>query len=173
GEASRKGTTLGESFYWALNRSMDALIGAEYFSHRGWAQHGEVRARPDATSNLDLRYFGVLDRGTHVGGVLVDQGGEEVRGTAESVVPLAGRGVADLDYLSSFLYRLAFAENFSQAVNSEVKSVAFASRTINGFSFDALGSRYQNFESTTSGDLVTILHAPTIEGSVSERQLGA
>ncbi len=39
GQSSRKGTTLGESFFWAINRSTDATIGAEYFSHRGWAQH--------------------------------------------------------------------------------------------------------------------------------------
>ena len=172
GASSRKGTTVGESFYWAINRSMDALIGAEYFSERGWAQHGEFRARPDASSNVDIRYYGVLDRGTHVGGVLVDQGGEEVRGTAESVLPHVGRVVADLDYLSSFLFRLAFAENFAQAVNSEVKSTAFASRDFAGMFLNGMAARYQNFESTTRGDLVTILHVPSVESATTDRQLG-
>src|SRR5205085_4996609 len=32
GVSSRKGTTIGESFFWAINRSVDATLGAEYFS---------------------------------------------------------------------------------------------------------------------------------------------
>ena len=30
GRSSRKGTILGDSFFWAINRSMDASLGAEY-----------------------------------------------------------------------------------------------------------------------------------------------
>ena len=173
GESSTKGTTVGESFYWAINRSMDATLGGEYFSKRGWSQRGEFRWRPEQDSNFDLLYSGVLDRGIVIGNQTVQQGGEEARASADDAsLPLGFRGAADADYLSSFLYRLAFSENFSQAVNSEVKSVAFASRNLNGYSFNLLGSRYQNFESTTPGDLVTILHAPSVESFASERQLG-
>ncbi|PYX02170.1 MAG: hypothetical protein DMG85_22005, partial [Acidobacteria bacterium] len=39
GRSSTKGTILGDSFYWAINRSTDVLLGAEYYSQRGWAQH--------------------------------------------------------------------------------------------------------------------------------------
>lgn len=173
GESSTKGTTVGESFYWAINRSMDATLGGEYFSKRGWSQRGEFRWRPEQNSAFDLVYSGVLDRGIRIGSQTIKQGGEEARASADdSNLPLGFRGVADADYLSSFLYRLAFSENFSQAVNSEVKSVAFASRNLNGYSFNLLGSRYQNFESTTPGDLVTILHVPSIESFANERQLG-
>ena len=62
GQSSLKGTILGESFYWAINRSLDATIGAEYYSAIGWAQHGEFRSRPSATSFFNATYFGVLDR---------------------------------------------------------------------------------------------------------------
>jgi len=67
--------------FWAINRSMDAHIGADYFSKRGWAPQGEFRARPSQTSFVDLNYFSVLDRG--FGDPHVNQGGEEVRLTAE------------------------------------------------------------------------------------------
>ncbi|HYY70278.1 MAG TPA: putative LPS assembly protein LptD, partial [Terriglobales bacterium] len=46
GTSSRKGLIFGESYYWAINRSIDTTIGAEYFSTRGWAQHGTWRFRP-------------------------------------------------------------------------------------------------------------------------------
>src|SRR5207244_13046879 len=77
GRSSRKGNILGESVYWAINRSMDATLGAEYYTIRGWAQRGEFRARPSDTSFVDLNYLGVLDRG--IGFPPVKQGGENVR----------------------------------------------------------------------------------------------
>jgi LPS-assembly protein len=170
GQSSRKGTILGESVYWAINRSMDATIGAEYFSHRGWSQHGEFRARPSQDSYLDATYFGVLDRG--FGTPRVDQGGEDIRVNGEAKLPLGFRGVADLDYLSSFVFRLAFADTFSLAVNSEVRSNAFGSRSDDGYMFNIAASRYQNFQSPMRGDVITILHAPSIDLGSVERQLG-
>ncbi len=60
-------TRSATSFYWAINRSMDATVGAEYFSKRGWSQRGEFRARPSDTSYVDLNFFGVIDRGIAAG----------------------------------------------------------------------------------------------------------
>ncbi|MCI0401937.1 MAG: LPS assembly protein LptD, partial [Acidobacteria bacterium] len=168
GTSSRKGVILGESFYWAVNRSLDLTLGAEYWSSRGWAQHAEVRARPSENTSLRFRYFGVLDRGFGPGNV--DQGGQDVHLTAEAA-PFGFRGVANLNYLSSFVFRLAFTEAYTQAVNSEVKSVAFLSQTVDGFSFHAYAARYQNFQSTARGDLVTILHAPAFEAGSVDRKL--
>ncbi len=170
GQSSRKGTILGESVYWAINRSMDATAGAEYFSARGWAQHGDFRARPSEDSYVNANYFGVLDRG--FGSARVDQGGEEVRITSEARLSGGFRGVADIDYLSSFVFRLAFAESFNLAVNSEVRSTTFVSKSYDGYFFNAAGSRYQNFQSTNRGDLITILHAPSLDLGGVERRLG-
>lgn len=175
GNSSRKGTVLGESIYWAINRTMDATIGTEYFSKRGWAPQGEFRARPSEKSYVDLTYLSVLDRGIlqQVGGqtVKVDQGGTNLRLDAESVFRNF-RAVGDVDYLSSYVFRLAFNEIFTQAVNSEVKSQGFLSNTTRGFSYNVLAQRYQNFESTATDDVITILHAPTFDFSTVERRLG-
>jgi LPS-assembly protein len=170
GTSSTKGTILGDSFYWAINRSMDTTVGAEYFSARGWSLHDTFRARPSSTSFINFDYFGVMDRGVQPSNV--DQGGEDIKLNGEALLPYDFRGVASLNYLSSFVFRLAFTENFSQAVNSEVKSVAFVSKTYQGFSVNAFASRYQNFQSTVKGDLVTIYHAPGIELSSVDQRLG-
>ena len=170
GASSRKGTILGDSFYWAISRSVDATVGAEYFSSRGWSQSGEFRARPSETSFVNFRYFGVLDRGldpTHV-----DQGGEDIHLNAEAMLPKGVRGVVSANYLSSFVFRLAFGENFSEAVDSEVKSVGFLDKSVRGYSFDLMASRYQNFQSTIPADYVSIVHAPSLELSSSEHYLG-
>jgi LPS-assembly protein len=170
GRSSRKGNIFGESVYWAIDRTMDLTVGAEYYSMRGWAQNGEFRARPSSTSYVDLDYFGVLDRG--FGPDKVDQGGENARLKAEALLPHNIRAVANIDYLSNFVFRLAFNEVFSQAVYSEVKSEAFLSNTTNGFSYNAQAQRYQNFESTAKGDVITILHAPGLNVSSVDRPLG-
>lgn len=177
GNSSRKGLIAGESVYWAMNRSMDATLGAEYYSLRGWSQRAEFRARPSDTSYVDFAYFGVLDRG--IGSPPQKQDGEDARLNAEGSFGHF-RGVANVDYLSSFVFRLAFEEVYSQAVDSEVRSQIFLSNTTNGFNYDVLAERYQNFEICNVGDcptlqqteLIRILHTPSFYFSGVERRLG-
>ncbi len=163
GRSSTKGTILGDAAYWAINRSMDATAGAEYYSQRGWAQRGQFRARPSDDSYVNLTYFGVIDR--------KHQGGEDVTLSGEGRFLQNFRAVANIDYLSSFVFRLAFSETFTQAINSEVKSQTFLSKTSHGFSYNGLVERYQNFESSQNGDVITILHAPSLALSTADRRL--
>jgi LPS-assembly protein len=168
GRSSTKGNIVGDAYYWAINRMMDATVGAEYFSLRGWSQRGEFRARPSETSYVDLNYFGVIDRG--IGSPPLKEGGENAR--LNSAGNIDGfRAVANVDYLSSFLFRLAFNEVFSQAVYSEVKSQGFLSKTTDGFSLNGFVERYQNYLSTTPGQVITILHAPSFDASSVDRPL--
>jgi LPS-assembly protein len=182
GTSSIKGTVLGDAFFWAINRSMDLTAGAQYFTRRGWAPQAEFRARPSEDSYVDLSYFEVFDRGIAQPPIVqnghevpqppIDQGGFEVKLNAQDNLAHNIRAVASIDYLSSFVFRLAFNDVFSQAVNSEVKSEAFLSNTTRGFSYNGSAQRYQNFESTTPGDVVTILHAPTLETSGVDHKIG-
>lgn len=166
GHSSSYGYTVGDAYYWAINRMADATIGGEYMSLRGSSQRGEFRLRPSDTSYLDLNYFGVIDRG--IGTPPVKEGGENARLSSAGIVD-GFRAVADVDYLSSFLFRLAFNEVFTQAVYSEVKSEGFLSKTAGGISMNAVAERYQNFLSTTPGQVITILHTPGFDfGSVDQ-----
>ena len=169
GRSSTRGYTAGESVFWAINRSMDLHAGAEYFSRRGWAPGAEFRARPSDDSFLDLTAFSVFDRGLNG----VNQGGTEARLNSEAAFAHNFRGVANVDYLSSYVFRLAFSDVFSQAVSSEVRSQAFLSNTTGGLFVNANTRRYQNFESTTPGDVITILHAPGGEISSVDQKLGS
>jgi LPS-assembly protein len=158
GRSSIKGNIVGESVFWAINPSADLLMGTEYFSKRGWAPQGEFRAQPSDTSFVDLNFFGVMDRLTGT----ANQGGSDVRLTAEGNFHNF-RGVANIDYLSSYIFRLAFSDVFAQAVNSEVNSTAFLSNATGGFFSDASMKRYQNYESANNDDVIAILHAPSFE----------
>jgi LPS-assembly protein len=178
GRSSTKGNIIGDSFYWAINRSMDATVGAEYFSLRGWSQRGEFRMRPTEASYVDLNFFGVADRG--IGTPTLKEGGQEARLTAEGNF-YGFRAVSNVDYLSSFLFRLAFNEVYTQAINSEVKSQLFLAKAVNGFSFGGMVERYQDFFQTTNAngtlsnpaafDSIRILHTPSIDASSVDRAL--
>jgi LPS-assembly protein len=170
GRSSTRGFTLGESFFWAISRSMDLHAGAEYFSKRGWAPDAEFRARPTESSFVDLTLFTVLDRGVRG----VKQGGTEAHLNSEDQFAPHLRGVANIDYLTSYVFRLAFSDVFTQAVNSEVKSAAFVSDTAGNLFLNATTRRYQDFQSTTNpSDVITILHAPGFEVTGIDRQLGS
>jgi LPS-assembly protein len=168
GHSSIKGTVVGESVFWAINPSADVLLGAEYFSKRGWAPEGEFRIQPGDTSFVDVNFFSVLDRlqGADY------QGGADVRLTAENTFAHNLRGVANIDYLSSYVFRLAFSDVFTQAVNSEVSSTAFLSNATHGFFDNASMQRYQNYEGTDNGNVITILHAPSFESFSVDHALG-
>src|SRR5436305_680917 len=196
GRSSTKGNVVGDSFYWVMNRSVDASFGAEYYSKRGWSQRGEFRARPSNTSYIDLNYFGVIDRGIVISNgnppclskvtqevipCVVREGGQEARLTAEGNY-YGFRAVSDIDYLSSFLFRLAFNEVFTQAINSEVKSQVFLAKNYKGFSFGGAVERYQDFFHTVDAgtgtlsnpptfDSIRILHTPSIDASSVDRPL--
>lgn len=183
GRSSSNGTEFGDAFYWDINRSMDATVGGEYFSKRGWLQRGDFRARPSETSYVELNYFGVIDRGIEVGTPtgpqLLKEGGEEVRllgqGNFDGI-----RAISNVDYLSAFIFRLAFNDSFSQAINSEVKSQMFLEKDFNGVALGGVVERYQNyFQLATNGTLtnppmfndVEIWHTPSLDASSVDRRL--
>ena len=157
GNSSRKGIVLGESFYWAINRSADAELGAEYYSKRGWAQRGTLRMRPHAGTNLTASYFGVVDRGLKLpDGSRLQQGGRTLLVTGTSELPRGFRAVADFNYLSSFQFRQAFTEaTWKQLIRRSTAPHSFP--TISGGSAstpDRSGSRISRVSRGVSPETV-------------------
>jgi LPS-assembly protein len=185
GTSSTKGTIFGEGLFWAIDRNMDATLEAEYLSKRGWAQRADFYSRPDESSFLTMHYYGVVDRGLPTALVIPgpfnsaiilppnqSEGGEE--GLLTAVTQRQNfRAVADVDYLSSYLYRAAFADAFHQAANTEVRSTGFVTRDENGYSLNAASARYQNFLSPDPGNEIAIVHGPSLEASSVDQQIKA
>jgi LPS-assembly protein len=159
--SSTKGTILGESLYWAINRSADLLAGAEYFSKRGWSPNAEFRLKGRGQDFANIRFKALLDRGLAPNNI--NQGGEDLLFAGRHDLDEYTRTVSNVEYLSSYVYRLAFNESFQSAVNSEVKSDAFLVHSRNGLSEDVRFDRYQSFQSQTAGDEIRILHLPSLD----------
>jgi LPS-assembly protein len=161
GQSNTKGFIFGDSFYWAINRNSDAEIGGYYFSSRGWAQVGNYR-NIGWHYQLHAEYYGVIDeQGSPINGQ--KQGGEEIKIDGSADLPWGFRGVMSVDYLSSYLFRLAFGQSFTQAINSEVRSVGFVNKSWSGNYLGLMASRYQNYQSTIQGDVIDIAHLPSLQ----------
>jgi LPS-assembly protein len=147
---------------------MDATVGAEIFTNRGWAQRAEFRVKPTRDSYAYAAFFGVQDRGDPK--TKQNYTGEEVRagGTAQFD---GFRAVGNIDYLSSFAFRIVWAQIFT-AVYSEVVSQGFVSKNTNGYSYNLWLQRYQNFLGYQANQVVTIQHLPSLEFSTVDRKLG-
>ncbi len=163
GNSSIKGTIFGDGFYWAINRSFDALVGGELYSKRGQGERVNIRGIPTDGSYVNFRLYSVQDK--------LNQGGAEARFNGEARMPFGFRGVADVDYLNSLLFREVFAETFWQAINTEVHSTAFLSRSDRGYSLNLMANRYTNYWSTTPGDIIKLEHAPSLESSSVEHSI--
>jgi LPS-assembly protein len=146
GDSSLKGFVFGDAFYFAPTPWMDATLGGQYFSSRGAAERGQFRARPTENTSISYTYFGVDDRGlVNSLGVRQPQGGEEQRLEIISQFPGGWRFVTDYNQLSNLTFRLAFADTFGEAINSEVRSVLFLSKNYRGFSFNIAGVNDKSF----------------------------
>src|SRR5271167_4542812 len=167
GQSNTRGFILGDGFYWAINRSSDAVIGASLYSKRGWAQHGIYRAL-GYKYVFRADYFGVVDeQGYPPTGQ--NQGGEELKANGFLELPDGFHGALSVDYLSSYIFRLAFAENYAEAINSEVRSNGYIYRDRDGYSLNYLVARYQDYQSEAPGDVIDIAHLSTFEFSSLER----
>jgi LPS-assembly protein len=161
GQSNSKGTIVGDSFYWAINRNSDAEIGGYYFSSRGWAQIANYR-NIGWKYQFHTEYYGVIDEQGDPK-YHQNQGGEEIKINGSAVLPFDFRGVISVDYLSSYLFRLAFGQSFTEAINSEVRSIGFVNKSWSGNYLGLMASRYQNYQSTVQGDVIDIAHLPSFQ----------
>jgi LPS-assembly protein len=180
--SSIRGYTFGEQVYWAINRSMDAVVGAEYFSKRGWAPNGDFRYKGFGLDHATARFNALFDRGIDEPVMTTAQTAPAIEHLNQGGVDISAIGRKDLsahtrisgtaEYLSSYTYRLIFNDNYSQATSSQVSSVVAFTHDHNGIIPSGSLQRFQSFASTTKGDEAKILHLPSIRYDVLARPLG-
>ncbi|HUL14678.1 MAG TPA: LPS assembly protein LptD [Terriglobales bacterium] len=170
GNSSLKGFLLGDAFYWAPASWMDTTLGSEYMSKRGWSQRADFRATPFESTSLNYSYYGVIDRGLpDANGVLQPQGGHEQSFQMQSLLPDNWRFVADVNQLSSLTFRLAFADAYGDAINSEVRSAVFLANNFRGFSLNFASLNDENFLTINPETRVLLRNLPEAQfGSVEQ-----
>lgn len=146
GQSSRKGFILGDAFYFAPLSWLDTTFGGQFMSRRGLLERGSFRAKPFENTSVEYTYFGVDDRGLlNPDGTRSPQGGQQQTLEIQSLLPHGWRFVTDYNQLSSLTFRLAFADTFGEAINSEVRSAVFFTNNFRGFSLNFAGIDDKSF----------------------------
>jgi len=184
-DSSDKGYTVGEQVYFVINRSADVTLGLIYYSLRGWSESGTFRYRGIGQDFVTAHFSALQDRGyTPEGGVYTNQGGADSTLKARHDVSDETRVAMDAEYLTSYIYREAFTNNFNQAVTTDILSDVFAAHNHDGTSTSLLIDRYQGEKplpqtpaeiaaaAPVVNSQITIFHIPTLNFETTEHLLG-
>jgi LPS-assembly protein len=148
GNSSRRGQMLGAGYYWAINRSYDAMYRAQWFTQRGFAHNVDFRGKPGQNTDFNFLLYGVNDRGAKNddGTRRPPEGGFLTTFTGRSDLEGGWRARGLVNYLSSFAFRQAFTESFFEAIFTEVQSLGHLSNYWQTYSFNVVASRIETFQ---------------------------
>ena len=178
GQSSTKGLVLGEQIYFALGRSTDLTVGAQYFSLRGWMDDATFRHKGRGDDMVVGHYNQLFDRGIGFGRTYSNQGGEDAVFEGRHDFAPETRVAANIEYLSSYIYREAFSESFNQAVSTDIVSSAYGVHAANGYTESVEADRYQGLKQVATlvpanpGQQVRIFHVPSLNFSATDHRLG-
>ncbi|MEW5899914.1 MAG: LPS assembly protein LptD [Acidobacteriota bacterium] len=152
GYSGVKGFFLGESFYWALARNMDATFDVDYYSSKGFGGGVEYRYLfSEGTGGEARLYYFVFKPGA----------GEEspnaytIRLKHNQPLPLGFRAVANIDYQTSFDFLREFDNNFKRASVSNYRSEAYISRAWSYYNFSLRASRFETYFKSIDDSIIT------------------
>ncbi len=182
-DTGSKGLTIGEQGYFVVNRSVDLTVGIIYYSLRGFSENGTIRYKGPGDDFFTGHFTSLQDRGFEqatqtgttpagvpiISNVHINQSGTDITTAFRYRFTPFTRGVGDVEYLSSYIYRAAFTENFNQAVSSDITSVLYLAHQKDGLSTDVRFDRYEGEKvipvANHAGEEVKIFHAPSIDFS--------
>jgi LPS-assembly protein len=187
GHSSTYGEMFGLAYYWAINRSYDALYRIQYFTSRGPANTLEFRGKVRPGTDFSFNVYAVEDRGVSVGSAVngscgagtflvgtscnQKQGGEEFTFDGHSDLGDGWTARIHLDELSSFLFREAFSQSFHETIFSETHSIGFIIKHWSTFAFDVAATRDEEYENTIPNDTIVIKKLPEAEFLSRDRQI--
>jgi LPS-assembly protein len=174
GHSSQFGYFFGLGYYWAINRSYDVEYLFNDYTARGYAHHLDFRGKPTQKSDFNLIVFGVQDRGVDENGTIVGKApGLSITGVAKTQFGDGWVARANIDYLSSFLFRQTFSAGFNEAVYSSTNSTAYLTKHFDYYTFNTDVSRNENFDSTAAGDSVIIRKLPEFQFEGRDEQIAS
>ena len=137
-QSNTKGSVFGEQYYLALNRSMDLTLGTDTTpSGAGRPAASSAIAATATTSRISASPL-FLTAVSLLGSTLTNQGGQDILINGRHGLGPNTRLVSNAEYLSSIIYREAFAESFSQATATQVASNIYLTHNSNGISETAV-----------------------------------
>ncbi len=169
--SNRRGFMFATGYYVAINRSLDATYIFQDFSARGMAHHLDFRGKPTQTTDFNLIFYGVQDRGVTQNGYTTKAPGYSLLGTGKTSFGHGWTARASINYISSLAFRQQFTESFNEAIFAQTHSTASVQKTFDYYTFDVGFSRQENFEDATRGNSIVLRKMPEATFSGRDRQI--
>jgi LPS-assembly protein len=153
GYSGVKGTILGESFYWAIARNMDATFDADYYSNKGLGGGLEYRYIFSGGTGGEARLY-----------YFHFKPGQSLSSKDNAYIftlhhnqplPLGFRLVSNVDYQTSFDFLREFDNNYKRATFSNFRSEAFITRAWSYYNFSVRASRYETLYQSIGDSIIT------------------
>jgi LPS-assembly protein len=174
GRSSLYGEFFGLGYYWAINRSYDFLYRGDYYSLRGLASTVDFRGKVTPGTDFGFHLYGINDKGVDIGnGVIQKSGGYQFTFDVRSDLGDGWEARGEINYLSSFRFRQAFAQSFHDAIFSESRSAGSISKHWSSYAFNVIAERDEEFEDVLPADKIVIRHLPEVEFLSRDRQIAS
>lgn len=122
GNSSYKGFLVSESFFWAINRSMDATFTADYFSQDALGGGANYRYVLSGESRGDVDAYFLRDRE-------IQQQDWQIQTAVNQALPGGFSTIARVDYFSSFSFQQKFEENYQRATQRSKRATINVARS--------------------------------------------
>jgi LPS-assembly protein len=172
-----RGPSLGNAFFWAVNRSSDVFVNHDWFSRAGNGVGAEYRyiAAPGSQGNLrtylldqNATTYNLSDGTT---GYLPDANSFELRGSAVQRLPAGLRARANVDYFSDVTVQQTYYTNLYDASRSQRSYGGNVSGTWGAWNLTGTWNESELFYGAT--DSATTGFAPRVGFGRAARKIGA
>ncbi|PWT92647.1 MAG: hypothetical protein C5B54_03215 [Acidobacteria bacterium] len=162
GTNSKKGFYVGNSFFWAINRSSDSTFWLDHWNKRGWGGGAEYEYSLSKESEGEFKSYYADD--TEFGKQW------SVDSQVNQTLPADFRLASIVDLYSSFQYQQDFTNSFSRSALRSERAQTFLTRNWSYYSFNLLGD-YTNTQFSTSHE-TSLFHDPELEFVSRSQKLG-
>ncbi len=167
GNSSLRGQTVGLGYFWAINRSYDALYRTQYYSNRGFAHQGDLRGVVNRNTVFDATVFGLREDPARN-----SEGGYVISVEGQSKIGKGWTARGELRNLSSFRFHQEFTQSFEEGINSETHSLGVLTKHGKGYGFNLVAQRNVNYQTNQAGDEIVLRKLPEVQFNMLERPLG-
>ncbi len=171
GSSLAMGSSIGNAFFWAINRSHDATFFHDWMFSRGHGLGSEYRYMLGPQAQGNLRYYWLDEKEAVINGTARNpRQSKTIQGGLSQNLPFGLSARARVDYVSNITVRQTYTHDFFQASHS--------TRTVDGGisgSWRSLSANatYQRVESFYNGDESTLSgRAPGFTAALSGVRLG-
>ncbi len=122
GNSSIKGFLVSQSFFWAINRSMDATLTADYFGSGGLGGGADFRYVLSGASRGRVESYFLRDKET-------ERQDWQIKSAVNQALPGGFSTITRIDYFSSFAFQQKFEESFERATQRSKRATVNVARS--------------------------------------------